>query len=167
MSAESTVAEAAFAQLEQLYAELPAMKERGAALARARAAAAVEDLASSARFRAAELAAADAEVAAALAALDAAEAGPGTTPHADLNDRRAALLAAGTQRGLRVGPAQNAEHALERALAESPFGSIEEARAALLPAAALDALAQEVASYQRRYAEALALCQQLDDNAAT
>lgn len=77
-------------------------------------------------------------------------------------DARRALMAAGTWRGLRVGPARNAERALALALEASPFATVEEARAALLPSDALTALAAEVEAYQRDYAEALAACQQLE-----
>ena len=68
-------------------------------------------------------------------------------------------MAAGTWRGLRVGPARNAERALTLV---SPFATVEEARAALLPADTLAVLAAEVETYQRDYAEALAACQQLE-----
>lgn len=78
-------------------------------------------------------------------------------------EARLALMAAGTQRGLRVGPAQNAEQALARALEASPFDTVEEARAALLPAESLAALSAEVEAYQAAYAAALAVCQQLED----
>ena len=52
---EATEAERAFAQLEHLYAQLPAMEEKGAALARARSAAEVDGLAKAAAYRAALL----------------------------------------------------------------------------------------------------------------
>ena len=71
-------------------------------------------------------------------------------------------MAAGTWRGLRVGPARNAERALALALEASPFATVEEARAALLPADTLAVIAAEVETYQRDYAEALAACQQLE-----
>ena len=48
------------------------------------------------------------------------------------------------------------------ALEASPFATVEEARAALLPADTLAVLAAEVETYQRDYAEALAACQQLE-----
>lgn len=169
---EATEAERAFAQLEHLYAQLPSMEEKGVALARARFAAEVDGLAKAAAYRAAELARADAEVAradarvreaeAALARSEAAEGDAAEkAPH--LGDLRLALMAAGAQRGLKVGPAQNAEHALARALEASPFDTVEEARAALLPTDSLAALASEVQAYQAAYAEALAVCQQLED----
>lgn len=169
---EAVDAEQAFGRLEHLYAQLPAMEEKGAALARARSAAEVDGLAKAAAYRAAELARADAEVAradarvreaeAALARSEAAEGDAAEkAPH--LGDLRLALMAAGAQRGLKVGPAQNAEHALARALEASPFDTVEEARAALLPTDSLAALASEVQAYQAAYAEALAVCQQLED----
>ena len=169
---EATEAERAFAQLEHLYAQLPAMEEKGAALARARSAVEVDGLAKMAAYRAAELARADALVAEAEARVSAAEAalvrsegaeGDAAEKAAHLGDLRLALMAAGTQRGLKVGPAQNAEHALAQALEASPFDTVEEARAALLPADSLVALSAEVQAYQADYAEALAVCQQLED----
>lgn len=169
---EAVDAEQAFGRLERLYAQLPAMEEKGAALARARSAAEVDGLAKAAAYRAAELARAEAEVARADARVCEAEAalarseaagGDAAEKAAHLGDLRLALMAAGTQRGLKVGPAQNAEHALAQALEASPFDTVEEARAALLPADSLAALSAEVQAYQADYAEALAVCQQLED----
>lgn len=169
---EATEAERAFAQLERLYAQLPAVEEKGAALARARSAAEVDGLAKAAAYRAAELARAESLVARAEACVREAEAalirseaagGDAAEKAAHLGDLRLALMAAGTQRGLKVGPAQNAERALARALEASPFDTVEEARAALLPAESLAALSAEVQAYQADYAEALAVCQQLED----
>ena len=169
---EAVDAEQAFGRLERLYAQLPAMEEKGAALARARSAAEVDGLAKAAAYRAAELARAEAEVARADARVCEAEAalarseaagGDAAEKAAHLGDLRLALMAAGTQRGLKVGPAQNAERALARALEASPFDTVEEARAALLPADSLAALSAEVQAYQADYAEALAVCQQLED----
>ena len=162
---EAVDAEQAFGRLERLYAQLPAMEEKGAALARARSAAEVDGLAKAAAYRAAELARAEAfvrEVEAALARSEAA-GGDAAEKAAHLGDLRLALMAAGTQRGLKVGPAQNAEHALAQALEASPFDTVEEARAALLPTDSLAALSAEVQAYQADYAEALAVCQQLED----
>ena len=169
---EGAEAEQAFARLERLYAQLPAMEEKGAALARARSAAGVDGLAKAAAYRAAELVRAETLVAEAEACVCEAEAalarseaagGDAAEKAAHLGDLRLALMAAGTQRGLKVGPAQNAERALARALEASPFDTVEEARAALLPAESLAALSAEVQAYQADYAEALAVCQQLED----
>ena len=71
---EAVDAEQAFGRLERLYAQLPAMEEKGAALARARSAAEVDGLAKAAAYRAAELARAEAEVARADARVCEAEA---------------------------------------------------------------------------------------------
>lgn len=169
---EAVDAEQAFGRLERLYAQLPAMEEKGAALARARSAAEVDGLAKAAAYRAAELARADALVAEAEACVREAEAalarseaagGDAAEKAAHLGDLRLALMAAGTQRGLKVGPAQNAEQALDRALEASPFDTVEEAHAALLPAESLAALSAEVEAYQAAYAEALGVCRQLED----
>lgn len=169
---EAVDAEQAFGRLEHLYAQLLAMEEKGAALARARSAAEVDGLAKAAAYRTAELTRADALVAEAEACVREAEAalvrlegaeGDAAEKAAHLGDLRLALMAAGAQRGLKVGPAQNAEHALARALEASPFDTVEEARAALLPTDSLAALASEVQAYQAAYAEALAVCQQLED----
>ena len=168
---EGAEAEQAFARLERLYAQLPAMEEKGAALARARSAAEVDGLAKAAAYRAAELVRAETLVAEAEACVCEAEAalarseaagGDAAEKAAHLGDLRLALMAAGTQRGLKVGPAQNAERALARALEASPFDTVEEARAALLPVESLAALSAEVQAYQADYAEALAVCQQLE-----
>lgn len=170
---EAVDAEQAFGRLEHLYAQLLAMEEKGAALARARSAAEVDGLAKAAAYRTAELTRADALVAEAEACVREAEAalvrlegaeGDAAEKAAHLGDLRLALMAAGTQRGLKVGPAQNAEHALAQALEVSPFDTVEEARAALLSADSLAALSAEVEAYQAAYAEALAVCQQLEDD---
>lgn len=169
---EAVDAEQAFGRLERLCAQLPAMEEKGAALARARSAAEVDGLAKAAAYRAAELARAETLVAEAEACVCEAEAalarseaagGDAAEKAAHLGDLRLALMAAGTQRGLKVGPAQNAEHALAQALEASPFDTVEEARAALLPTDSLAALASEVQAYQAAYAEALDVCRQLED----
>ena len=170
---EATEAERAFAQLERLYAQLPAMEEKGVALARARSAAEVDGLAKAAAYRAAELTRADALVAeaeacvreaeAALARSEAAEGDAAEkAPH--LGDLRLALMAAGAQRGLKVGPAQNAERVLARALEASPLRySGRGPCGSSADADSLAALAAEVGAYQTAYAEALAVCQQLED----
>lgn len=169
---EAVDAEQAFGRLERLYAQLPAMEEKGAALARARSAAEVDGLAKAAAYRAAELVRAETLVAEAEACVCEAEAalarseaagGDAAEKAAHLGDLRLALMAAGTQRGLKVGPAQNAEQALDRALEASPFDTVEEAHAALLPAESLAALSAEVEAYQAAYAEALDVCRQLED----
>lgn len=173
---EAVDAEQAFGRLERLYAQLPAMEEKGAALARARSAAEVDGLAKAAAYRAAELVRAETLVAEAEACVCEAEAalarseatgGDAAEKAAHLGDLRLALMAAGTQRGLKVGPAQNAERALARALEASPFDTVEEARAALLPVESLAALSAEVQAYQADYAEALVVCQQLEDGEAS
>lgn len=173
-SAAAASLDQAFERLERLYGQLPAMEAKGAALARARSAAEVDRLARTAAYRGAELDRAEAQVAEAekrvateLTAGAAAAGAEGAcgSQGADGNaaeDARRALMAAGTWRGLRVGPARNAERALALALEASPFATVEEARAALLPGDSLEALATEVEAYQRDYAEALAACQQLE-----
>lgn len=160
---EAVDAEQAFRRLEHLYAQLPAMEEKGAALARARSAAEVDGLAKAAAYRAAELVRAETLVAEAEARVSAVEAESESEGDAAAREARLALMAAGTQRGLRVAPAQNAERELARALEASPFNTVEEARAALLPTDSLAAVAAEVEAYQAAYAEALAVCQQLED----
>ena len=145
---EAVDAEQAFGRLERLYAQ-QAAAYRAAELVRA------ETLV-------AEAEACVCEAEAALARSEAA-GGDAAEKAAHLGDLRLALMAAGTQRGLKVGPAQNAEHALAQALEASPFDTVEKARAALLPADSLAALSAEVQAYQADYAEALAVCQQLED----
>ena len=163
-AAGATSPEQTFEQLERLYQQLPAMEAKGAARARARSAAEVDRFARTAAYRAAELDRAEAQVAEAKARVAAAGSQVGGDARTDggAEDARRALMAAGTWRGLRVGPARNAERALTLALEASPFATVEEARAALLPADTLAALAAEVETYQRDYAEALAACQQLE-----
>ena len=165
-AAGATSPEQTFEQLERLCQQLPAMEAKGAVLARARSAAEVDRFARTAAYRAAELDRAEAQVAEAKARVAAAGSrardAAGVGDAGEAGDVRRALMAAGTWRGLRVGPARNAERALTLALEASPFATVEEARAALLPADTLAVLAAEVETYQRDYAEALAACQQLE-----
>lgn len=168
---EATEAERAFAQLERLYAQRRRWKRRAWPW-RAPLCCRGGRPGEGGGLPAAELARADALVAEAEACVREAEAalirsegaeGDAAEKAAHMGDLRLALMAAGTQRGLKVGPAQNAEHALAQALEASPFDTVEEARAALLPTDSLAALASEVQAYQAAYAEALDVCRQLED----
>ena len=152
--------EEAFAQLQRLYDQLPAMEERGVLLARAKAAAAavrLEDELATARILLDEAGKREAE---ARAALEQAERG-GDAGLAD-ECRRAPLHAAGSLRGFCVGPARNAEAALARALEEGRFADAAEARAAVLDQAELASVESEVEAYRCAYAEALARCEALE-----
>lgn len=150
-------ADQAFERLSQLYDELPAMEEKGAALARALSAQEIDRLRRAVSARKAQLTEAESHVAAAQAALERAVAEEASDEERYEMNRQ--VMLAGMERGYRIGPFQNAERDLVRVLEASPFASIEEAKAALMPASELDGLKQEVAAYQRDYAEALAQCQ--------
>ena len=148
--------EEAFAQLQRLYDQLPAMEERGVLLARAKAAVRLEDELATARILLDEAGKREAE---ARAALEQAERGG----DAELADEcRRALLHAGSLRGFRVGPARNAEAALARALEEGRFADAAEARAAVLDPVELASVESEVEAYRCAYAEALARCEALE-----
>ena len=152
-------AEEAFALLQRLYDRLPAMEERGALLARAKAAAAAVRLEDELRTARILLDEAEKREAAARAAFERAEEG-GDAALAD--ECRRALLHAGSLRGFRVGPARNAEAALARALEEGCFADAAEAHAAVLEPAELASVESEVEAYRCAYAEALARCEALE-----
>ncbi len=153
-------AEEAFAQLQRLYDRLPAMEERGALLARAKAAAAAvrleDELAHGpyppGRGREAR-------------GRRPAPRSSGRSEGGDAalaDECRRALLHAGSLRGFRVGPARNAEAALARALEEGRFADAAEAHAAVLEPAELASVESEVEAYRSAYAEALARCEALE-----
>ena len=155
-----SAADAAFARLQELYDRLSVMEARGAELVRARAAAEAIRLEGELRTARTLLAEAEALESSARAAFEQAEA-DGACGATALDELRRALLHAGSLRGFRIGPAQNAEAALARALAEGGFASAGEARAAMLDDDALREREAEVDSYRRAYAEALARCEAL------
>ena len=158
-AAGTDASEEAFDQLQRLYDQLPAMEERGALLARAKAAAAAVRLEDELRTARILLDEAEKRDAAARAAFERAEQG-GAPALAD--ECRRALLHAGSLRGFRVGPARNAEAALARALEEGCFADAAEAHAALLEPAELASVQSEVEAYRSAYAEALARCEALE-----
>ena len=158
-AAGTDASEEAFALLQRLYDRLPAMEERGALLARAKAAAAAVRLEDELRTAHILLDEAEKREAEARAALEQAERG-GDAGLAD--ECRRALLHAGSLRGFRVGPARNAEAALARALEEGCFADAAEAHAAVLEPAELASVQSEVEAYRCAYAEALARCEALE-----
>ena len=109
---EGAEVEQAFGRLEHLYAQLPAMEEKGAALARARSAATVDGLAKAAAYRAAELVRADALVTEAEARVSAAEAegsrGGASGAHGRRHPARSAR-GAGPERRAGPGPSVGGE----------------------------------------------------------
>ena len=148
-----------FEHLQELMAELPAMREKGAVLARARAAAEVSkrahyyegqqnelngilsEMAEHERERAIAIEQGDLERETAL---------------------RAQILTCGTQRGIRKGAADAAKRSLDQALSDGGFASLEEARAAALSESDLASLSAEIEAYQADYAETLAACERIE-----
>ena len=148
--------EAAFVHLEELLEALPLMQEKGALLASARHAEAVEQAAEAHDACTSMLGLAEERLAKAEKALAEARAfGEGATIDAC---RREALFAA-SLRGFRVGPARNAARALDEAVASSPFPDVPSARAARLGRDDLRSLEAEVDAYRKDYAATLALCE--------
>ena len=156
-------ADAAFAHLEELLDGLPAMQKQGERLARAREAARIAGLESERATRAALLAVAEERQRAAeerlARASERALSDGGDKEGRGVDDARRAVLQASSLRGFRVGPCRNAERALERALEEGPFDAVDDARAALVDDTALSSLEEEVAAYQRDYAQTLERCE--------
>ena len=152
--------EALFGHLAELMDGIPAMEEKGAALGRARAAALVAQRAHEHAGQQAMLdyvqGQIDAHERARAQAIEAGDA-------AGEERERAQVLLLGNQRGVRYGAEEGARRALADALAESPFATVEEAQAAVLPDEELAALAAEVEAFQRDYAQTLAACQRIED----
>lgn len=149
-----------FARLEVLVQSLPAMEESSQRLARARAADRVRVLAQ-------ELAGCEAALALADRQLEMAQRAVADSRAAGDDEAWRAVLFWGQQRGLRVGPVQNARAALDDALKESGFASEEAAREASLGEDEQRALAEQIECYQRDYAAVLAACQAIEGQSMT
>lgn len=155
--------DAAFAHLEELLDQLPAMQEQGERLIQAHAAERIVRLAAERETHASLLADAEDRLREAEEALARANAAEATEAEAgdqsSLDHARRAVLQAASWRGFRIGPCQNADRALREALEGSPFRTVDDARVACIPAADCAALEADIAAYQRDYAEALARCE--------
>lgn len=157
--AACTDVEALFAHLEELVGLLPEMQELGKRLARARAAEAVLARAHELDVRELMLTEEDAHLAAEREALHAAQTA-GDEGEIDRHQRN--MLYYGQRRGLRVGPVENGRAALEKALKAGGFATVEDARAASMPAAEMDAAERRIAGYQADYATTLAACREAE-----
>ena len=157
--AACTDVEALFAHLEELVGLLPEMQELGERLARARAAEAVLAHAHELDVRELMLTEEDAHLAAEQEALHAAQT---AGDEREIDRHRRNVLYYGQRRGLRVGPVENGRAALEKALKAGGFATVEDARAASMPAAEMDAAEQRIAGYQADYATTLAACQEVE-----
>lgn len=144
-----------FARLEALVQNLPAMEESSRRLTRARAADRVHALAQ-------ELAGCEAALDLADRQLEMAQRAVTDSRVAGDDEAWRAVLFWGQQRGLRVGPVQNARAALDDALKEFGFASEEAAREAALAEDEQRALAEQIECYQRDYAAVLAACQAIE-----
>ena len=157
----ATMADAdCFERLASLVDQLPAMEKASARLRRAEAAQAA--LAAQRELAEAEglLAAADRQI----AEVEQAQARAAREGDLDFDAELATrtLLFWGQQRGLHVGPANNARAHLAQALRAGGFSDVAEAEAALLPDDEHDELAERIAHYQRDYTEALAACEEVE-----
>ena len=154
---------ALFAHLEELVDALPEMQKKGDALAKARAAAEVAKRAHYVQGQQNELdgilAAMDEHARAREEALAAGDA-------EREQKERALVLQYGNERGIRKGATESARRALEKVLVAGGFATEAEAKAAELADDALQALAREVEAFQADYAETLAACQAIEDEAA-
>lgn len=157
--AACTDVEALFAHLEELVGLLPEMQELGERLARARAAEAVLARAHELDVRELMLTEEDAHLAAEREALHAAQT---AGDECEIDRRQRNVLYYGQRRGLRVGPVENGRAALEKALKAGGFATVEDARAASMPAAEMDAAEQRIAGYQADYATTLAACREAE-----
>ena len=157
--AACTDVEALFAYLEELVGLLPEMRELGERLARARAAEAVLARAHELDVRELMLTEEDAHLAAEREALHAAQT---AGDEREIDRHRRNVLYYGPRRGLRVGPVENGRAALEKALKAGGFATVEDARAASMPAAEMDAAERRIAGYQADYATTLAACREAE-----
>lgn len=148
-----------FGHLQKLMAELPAMQEKGAVLARARAAAEVSKRAHYYEGQQNELNGILSEMAEhERERAIAIEQGDREREEA----QRALILTCGTQRGIRKGAADAAKRELDQALSDGGFASCEEADAARLSESDLASLSAEIGAYQADYAETLASCERIE-----
>jgi hypothetical protein len=148
-----------FDLLEQLVAQLPDRQADSDRLSRARAAERVLAAAHEHGVHAAALYATDRSLEGAREAERAALASGDAEA---LDHARRDVLFWGQQRGLRVGPEQNARAELDEALAAGGFASEEDAAKAALPAEERARLEQAIADYRHRYAQTLARCEALE-----
>lgn len=152
-----------FEHLRELVAELPAMQEKGAVLARARAAAEVSKRAHYYEGQENELHGILSEMAEYERARDLAiEQGDREREE----EQRALILTCGTQRGIRKGAADAAKRELDQALSDGGFASCEEARAVRLSEPDLASLSAEIEAYQADYAETLVACKRIEASEA-
>lgn len=162
-------ADALFAHLQELVDELPRMQELDERLSRAVAAARLEELARDKRTQDGMLRQAQEILDRARAALDRARE-TGDPEAIETAERE--VLAGGQARGIRIAPARNAQDALDEALAQSPFDTLDEALTVfarlaaeggeLATRAGRDACAARIAAYRRDYDETFAACQAAD-----
>lgn len=154
-----------FERLASLVDQLPSMEKASARLRLAEAARAV----SAAQRELAEaeglLAAADRQI----AEVEQAQARAAHEGDLDFDVELATrtLLFWGQQRGLHVGPVNNARARLAETLRAGGFSDASEAEAALIPENEHDELAERIAHYQRDYAEALAACEEVEGDSGT
>lgn len=148
-----------FEHLQELMAELPAMQEKGAVLAKARAAAEVSKRAHYYEGQKNELDGILSEMAEhERERAIAIEQGDCEREEA----QRALILTCGTQRGIRKGATDAAKREIEQALSDGGFASCEEADAARLSESDLASLSSEIEAYQADYAETLAACERIE-----
>ena len=148
-----------FEHLQSLMAALPEMQEKGATLARARAAAEVAKRAHYYEGQQNELNGILEEMA------ECERARAIAIEQGDLareEELRALILTCGTQRGIRKGAADAAKRSLDQALSDGGFASLEEARAAALSESDLASRSAEIEAYQADYAETLAACERIE-----
>ncbi len=154
-------ADEAFAHLQELVDQLPQMQAEGDKLSRARAAREIHALnraykgnhAMFSRFDRLANEAYDKEK-------QAREAG---APQEEIDRHVLDRLYYSSERGYKVGPMQNSEKALNEALADNGFASVDEAEAAVLPDEEFDQLVAKVEAYQADYADTLAICQSYEE----
>ena len=152
--------EAAFALLQELVGELPAMEELGEKARLAHAAAGAADIEHELEVARATFAHSEAELAEARSQLADAESA-GDDARAD-HLRREVLFHA-DQLALAKGPVNDAEFRLGRLLEREGLPSADAARAHALDPAVLAALDARIAAYQEDYQRTYAVCQGFED----
>ena len=152
--------EKAFAHLQELVDELPAMQELGERARLAHAAAEVARATHALEATRKTCAHCDAELAEARRRLGDAESADDA---AQADHLRREVLFLADRLALAKGPVNDAEFRLGKLLKREGLASVEDALAHALDPAALTSLDARIASYQQDYRETYALCQRLGD----
>lgn len=149
----------AFAHLQKLHDELPAMEERSAQLSRAKWASEITKLEHS--FSIAQTLLDEAQEHE-RCVREEFESAKNAGEEVRSEELRRAVLHAGALTGYRVGPAQNARKQLDDALSGSPFDSAEEAKSCLMDEQDINTLESSIEKYRNSFARMRSYCEKIN-----